>query len=694
MATAEQLAVINHQGGHALVSAVAGSGKSTTLIERIISLVKAGGDPSRILVLMFNKSARDDFASRLATRGAGLSLPEVFTFHGFGNRLCNALSQFGAVKHAELASDTFTGLRFGRTVLTQVNEALDEMEQIDLSSEVVLEFLEAMDLLKGALYSSGTVPAYLPEIDKRFISAFKLFESMRADAGIRFFSDLIYDPVTAALENTAVAAKISDRYDHVILDEYQDINEAQMALVRLVAGTRAKVLAVGDEDQTIYGWRGARPDYMTSLFEKEFPGAIRYSLSRTFRYGHALSLLANHVISHNRNRNDKLCISGTDKGTDLRIRMHAGTQGLCVADEVVAWKARGRRYSEVGILVRQYANSIPVELALQQAKVPYRLVGAAPFVDRPEVIALRGYMALASGEFRNMLNPDKVFATTCAMLSMPSLYLRRDLIEVIAERVSTIPGRVLDVVTQCLARIQGVKSFTQRHRDDVMAHWQWAAQQGPQVPAARFLGDLVRRLKLFDHLVKNTPRSDVADEKIRMIHELIDLAHGRRHSVQSFVSFLDEMSASLKSQANEDSVLVTSVHRAKGMEWPLVVLPDLADGLFPYVKSDASSPSIEDERRLFYVAATRAIETLTMVAPLDRQLVMWSKDQRHGHPQLAQIKASRFMYEGNIELSLQAGDAITAGESIPKKLASPTLSRYLHALKGLTSSTPPESKAA
>jgi DNA helicase-2/ATP-dependent DNA helicase PcrA len=523
--------------------------------------------------------------------------------------------------------------------------------------------MEIIDLLKGAMFDGGLLPKELPVIDARYLKAFAVFESQRADSGLRFFSDLIYDPVCAALGDDSVAARIGNRYDHVIIDEFQDINEAQMSMVRIVAGQRAQVLAVGDDDQTIYGWRGARADYMTHLFEKEFVGAKRYSISHTFRFGHGLSLLANHVIVNNKNRTDKLCVSAADHQTAIAVRMHTAGCGAPVIEEIARWRAGGGALSDIAILIRQYANSIPVEIALHQAGIPYRIVGAPPFVDRAEVIAIRGYLQLACGGFAGIADPGHLHKTISAMLAVPTLYLRRDQIEHLAEEAVVLPARVFEIISDMLRREQGIKTFTRDHRAEAMDNWRWCSQQAASMPAARFLGDLIRRTKLFDFIVKNNPRSDVADEKIRMIHQITDLAYAGRHTVQSFLALLSELSSSFSdTDESGERLLITSCHRAKGMEWPMVILPDLADGLFPHCTLESTEADVEDERRLFYVAVTRALNDLVVIAPLDRQLLLWSKESRQGHPPINQIKASRFLFEANLDQSVLAGDALASGK--------------------------------
>ncbi|WP_284215158.1 UvrD-helicase domain-containing protein, partial [Pseudomonas aeruginosa] len=146
-------------------------------------------------------------------------------------------------------------------------------------------------------------------ITQGYVEAFRLYEEHRAQLKVRFFEDQLYDPVKLMLRQPATQRYVQNRVDHLIVDEAQDMNGIQIALLKILAGDRAKVMLVGDEDQAIYDWRGAEPDYLIRGFEQDFPEATRYTLPHTFRFGHMLSIAASQVISCNTNRNPKISIS-------------------------------------------------------------------------------------------------------------------------------------------------------------------------------------------------------------------------------------------------------------------------------------------------------------------------------------------------------------------------------------------------
>lgn len=678
--SSEQQAVIEHGAGHAVVSAVAGSGKTYTLIERISHLLDRGSDPARILVLMFNKSARDDFARRLAQRLPDRAAPEVFTFHSFGLRLCSRLERSGVLEPARLLTDSSLCHQIARPILHALNAAKAEDSQVDLSPEFVTAFLDALDLLKGALYEPGTPCDAASGMRSLFLDAYPIFERTRIEAGVRLFADLITDPVRLALARADVAASLGNRYEHIIVDEFQDVNEAQVALVRLLAGSKAEVMVVGDEDQTIYTWRGARPNWMITDFERAFAPTTRYQLSQTFRYGHCLSLMANFCIGSNTKRTDKHCISGTDQVTDVAVRLFKPGEGggPVVVDELRNWTKAGRQLEDAVVLVREYANAVDVEIALHQAEVPYRLVGAAPFTMRPETLLLRAYMALSLGGMHRFADSEQLHAATRAALTMPTLYLRTAQRESIIRAVAENPASAADIVSELLASIStGAAAYLTRLRSEIVLTMHWAARQSPSSPAADFLREIALRLKLPERLQANAGNQLRAHDQIRTIRNIIGLAAQRGASIQGLWQLLESVGYTDDSDADQ-GVLITSIHRSKGLEWPCVILPDLAEGRFPVL--DEGAADLEDERRLFYVASTRARESLVLCAPFDSGLVAWSRAGKTGHPAGRQMSASRFLYESNLEVALSFGsEPDIARARIPTslpKLTQAKLARY------------------
>lgn len=683
--SAEQSAVIRHHGGHALVGAVAGSGKSQTLVERVATLVENGCAYDRVLVLMFNVAAAEEFTRRLAQRMPHLPNPQVMTFHAYGQALCRQLERNGLLVPAYLL-DEAQAQPLGREVLEYVNQRREASQRIEVTGEAVEDFLSAMDVLKGALYDGQHLPPMLKEaLSPLHVAAYPIFEQFRARKRVRLFGDLVSDPVRAAHIDERIRRALANRFDHIVIDEFQDINEAQMALVRLLAGECAQVMGVGDEDQTIYTWRGARPDYMVSLFEREFPGTRRYALTRTFRYGHTLSLLANSVIVNNQARTDKLCISDAScPMTQIAVRMHpeGGSSGPIVAEEVQRWVAEGRKHNEIAVLVRQFASAVPIEIALREKGIPFHLVGAPSFVAWPEVLSLHLplILAAAKGKFPSHWSASQRTALLRAAFSVPSLYLRRDEMTALAEQLAQQPAVTPQLVRRALQASCASRSYALTGvRAQMLSMLEWAYDQRPDADAETLLRDAIRMNGLLGWIAKSGASHEYREARLRMVRAVVRYAHG--HTARSLHdTFCDIDRANLSPDADR-GVLITSIHRAKGLEWPTVILPELAEGVFP-----ASEADIEDERRLFYVGATRAREQLVMISPFDREFITWTRAEREGHPCGVAMRASRFLYEANLVRAQQIGSQLHTTPAFAPALSEATsvlpslIARYFDAL--------------
>ncbi|MCI5122794.1 MAG: ATP-dependent helicase, partial [Candidatus Electrothrix sp. AUS4] len=268
--TEEQEAIIRHSDGHARVSAVAGSGKTTAMIGRVRHLLQQGVAPEKILVLMFNRSAREVFAGRLhrSLQGTGLRPPAVRTFHALGLRLVESFTSRQYLPCYRLVTEEFQLERLAREAMKKHAAQIDGEESWS-SKEGIEGFLLFLDRVKSDIAPPQEVFAAcgLGEQFSHYVGAYTVFESLRSTARIRFYPDLIHEPVLAIQQKEALADWVANHVEYILVDEYQDINEVQQQLLVHIAGQRAQVMVVGDVDQCIYAWRGAKPDYIVSRFD-------------------------------------------------------------------------------------------------------------------------------------------------------------------------------------------------------------------------------------------------------------------------------------------------------------------------------------------------------------------------------------------------------------------------------------------
>jgi DNA helicase-2/ATP-dependent DNA helicase PcrA len=486
-----------------------------------------------------------------------------------------------------------------------------------------------------------------------FIEAYELFEKVRRERKIRFYADLIHEPLMAMLADGELTSWVTDRVEHIIVDEYQDINEAQQQLLKILAGSRAKVMVVGDVDQCIYEWRGARPEYITTRFQVDFPNPENYQLSYTFRYGHQLSLAANHLISGNRKRDQKLCIShqATAKTTITCLEEQKKHPAIPVLSK---WCEQGRSLREAVVLVRLFAQSVPVELALLEAGIPYRLEGNAQVFDCPEVLALTGYLKLALGTMGDDDQQSREQMLT-AMLSQPHLGIKREDMALLVQSIAANPDSAADLLRNWSN--SELPPFIRKRFEETASNWRWLADCPSSGRADVLLKQIVQKLKLYDFYHNFSARSATAENRVKTCQAFIDFAAAQNLSVGELPAKITEFQTAGDGQAAE-TLLITSVHRAKGLEWPLVILPGLEEGAFPfYQEKEGRVEDLEDERRLFYVAMTRAIEQVVCIHPVDAELKRCITKHCSKVPGEI-IRASRFLYEANPGLSVCLGEML------------------------------------
>lgn len=598
--TTEQQAVVNHTAGHARVAAVAGAGKTTTMAARVLHLLASGVPPKRILVLMFNRSAKDDFQRRLVSMApAGQALPDVRTFHSLGHRLTQSLSRWGALAPRRLLSADWQLERLLRQA--SLNVLRDAVERRDAAVEG--ERLEALAHFCGLVKAEMITPEALygrlnfdPDTDY-FPAAFAEAERLLEVEGMMTYADLLYRPLQALEADSALRGRVEGFLDHVIIDEYQDINAAQQRLLSVLVGNRAEVMAVGDANQCIYEWRGAKPDTMLENFIGTFGNATDYPLSTTFRHGHALALAANHTIAANQRRPNQLCLAAPN---NPETRVSVGQGSRLLLDALMDWQAQGRAFNEVSLLVRSWALSVPFQLALLQAGIPFRLQREDRFVFRlPLVQALAGYLKL-SRRPDLLRDPQQLLL----LLSQPTPFVARERLQRLAHQLATTqqwPERNDPMLTE-LKPIQ---------RRTLKKRWVLLCEL-PQLgawPPAKLLRHVVESIEAEKTLKRAATRRDKGEEDVRLLDVLIEQAQ----SVQDPDAFIELLERPVENQAS--GVLISTVHGAKGLEWPLVAVAGVNEEDFPHYSRDnpLSDERLEEERRLFYVAITRAQEQLLVL---------------------------------------------------------------------------------
>lgn len=694
--TLEQQNIINHESGHARVTAGAGTGKSTTMVKRIKRLIEGGCPPSRVRVLMFNTSASDEFSAKLKTSLETTDfkkLPRTTTFHGGGTQLINILlKDTPLITDAKLDASEYSHKQFIRHVI-------DPFTQVDKkrpSGPAVYEdFATYVDFVKTSLSINHVDAFKKTTFDEKkygwFVKAYEQYEERRHNLKKRFFSDLIYDPMMVIRSNQ----KAKDRvlkfcgYDHVLVDEYQDINEIQQDMVGLFSSKPScSVMVVGDADQTIYGFRGARPEYIVKEFQEMYAGSVDFTLSETFRHGHALSSIAQQVIGNNENRVDILSTS-SPAAPDTQVSFEVKSfEKPNTSENIKRWCEAdpSNSINDIAILLRTFSSSVAIELELLQKKIPYRMSGGRTLFNHPEIGSLIAAMRIAKDSLESQSEKDR-YKHASAFLRYPAKGLDSGEISEIVKLIARNPKGASNAIRVRSTGDQ-LKSYVRRALSDKADLWEWLTLLSDQ-SASEIINIFMDKSGIQQHILTTEMKAEKQQEVSELFEsfkQYIEIALEERQNMDlnQVLGHLDDLeSASMDSSANDiESVLITSTHRSKGLEWPLVIIPELWQGSFPFIpREKAKAPNFEDERRLFYVAMTRAQRHLVLISPADKNLNVHLSQGRGDTPEWigkSRTTASQFLYESSLYLGQQMPSYIS-DKKVPEDhyaIMPPTMKKY------------------
>lgn len=638
--TTEQKKIINHSGGHSKVMAVAGSGKTTTMIERIIHLIKNGSNPKRILVLMFNNEASKEFKIKLEKRakeeGLLLGLPNVRTFHAMALKLCSYFENKNIIEKMKLETRDYVIKAYAKNALAEYlnNNDFDYKK----TNEAIEEFCNFITLVESDI---TTPEQKIYDIKDRmgedipldYVDCYYKFEEMRKNNKIRFFNNIIKDPVMAIFKDKSLKKFVSNIYDHIILDEYQDINEVQQRMTVFIAGERAKVMAVGDADQCIYEWRGAKPEYIVELFEDDFEDASIYTLSRTYRFGDKLSLYMNNIISNNKNRDNKICISHSrNKVTNINYYEQKYSSNV-LSEEIKKSISKGEKYSDNAILLRKFSMSIYPEIKLFSQGIPYEIIGGESIFQRGELLSLEFILRIMYNNFEN-ISTDKLTNIILSFIKSIAITSNTDAEEITSKirfgNDDTFENNLIKTLKDKKDKIKSKRSKTKI--DYVLDAIKYKVNKSY---------DIYHNLKIFIDVIDfkksiedRSQDKKTAKDKIYVIDQVLEYIKNNNNIEDILKTFNQINDSSL------DKVIITSIHRSKGLEWNNVYLVGLNNDHFP---GKTNNDLIEEsERRLFYVGSTRAKNNLILLHEID-------DDLKKGIFNSKRYKASKYLFEGNIK---------------------------------------------
>jgi DNA helicase-2/ATP-dependent DNA helicase PcrA len=626
-----QQEAVTAPAGHYLVLAGAGSGKTRVLTHRIGWLLEVERvSPWSVLAVTFTNKAAGEMRGRteaLIEGGAGGLT--IGTFHGIAHRLLRrhwreaklpeTFQILDADDQQRLVKRTMQGLGLDEARLPArqatwfINSAKDEGKRPD-----------ALD--------AGFNP-----VNRVLIDVYRAYEAACQRAGLVDFAELLLRAHELWLQDDALLAHYRERFRHLLIDEFQDTNTLQYAWIRVLAGATGHVFVVGDDDQAIYGWRGAKVENVQH-FLRDFPSAKTIRLEQNYRSTGTILAAANAVIAHNPDRLGKQLWTNGDAGTaiELYAAYNEQDEARYVIERIRENLREGAKPSDAAILYRSNAQSRNFEEQLIQHKIAYRVYGGLRYFDRAEVKDALAYLRLTANRhddaaFERAVNtpPRGIGDRTLDLLRQRARRENTSMWEATLGELGTdaLAARAKNALRGFVQLINELARdcLAPSHRDEMKGADDEADEP---LPLAEQIAHAMARSGLRDYYEKDSRGS--AESRVENLDELVNVASRFQRTPDDLEAGLSELAAFLshaaleagegQGEAWQDCVQLMTLHSAKGLEFPFVFLVGLEDGLFPSQKSIEEPGRLEEERRLAYVGITRARKHLLLTYAESRRL--------------------------------------------------------------------------
>ncbi len=651
-------------GGPLLVLAGAGSGKTKVLTHRIANLIANGVSPSEILAVTFTNKAAREMEGRieklLSTMEGEVTSPRLpggsFSAHK------PALGTFHATCVRILRAD-IEALEVGfnsNFVIFDTDDAQKLMKMIMKDKHIdekEIKIKAVMAHISGAKNTLVTPIKYQEEVEEnRFTSAVKTlypeYQQRLRDHNALDFDDLLQKVVELFEQCPQVLKKYRSRWSHLLVDEYQDTNFAQYRFVRLLADDHKNLCVVGDDHQSIYSFRGA--DFRNILdFEKDFPEAQIVKLEQNYRSTSNILENANCLIRHNETGKEKNLWTENESGDPVAISevYDEKDEGRFISEQIRDLREAGAAsYSDFAVLYRMNAQSRAIEESLMKNQIPYQIVGGTRFFDRREIKDVIAYLRLIFNprddvSFLRIINVPgrKLGQATIDVLRKYAEHYTMSLFEVLSaiDEIDELPAAKKQVLKDFKALIDGMRGMIPTNDGSTQNPSQSPLEKGRSeaVPISILLDKLIERIDFFKYLEDGT---NEGEERINNVKELFSVATKYDSAENPLAAFLEGVAliSDLDNHdSSSDSVTLMTIHAAKGLEFPTVFLPGWEEGIFPGSSSQFSGEAMEEERRLGYVAITRAEKKCFITHA--RQRMLFGRTEYSG--------ASKFLSELNDE---------------------------------------------
>lgn len=585
--------------GPLLILAGAGSGKTKTLTHRIAYLIAYERIwPNEILAVTFTNKAAREMRERLGhllgqDSGARNFMPWMGTFHGICVRLLRIDGDKIGIQSNYVIYDEDDRQGLIKQAMKQLSITDKQIKPRAVSG--------AISNAKNELISPEEfkVSANYP-FQKEVAKIYALYEKMRKEAGALDFDDLLIETVRLFREHDDIRAKWRSQFKHILIDEYQDTNAAQYAIVKSLVNDDRNVCVVGDDWQSIYSWRGA--DFTNILnFERDFPGAKIVKLEQNYRSTGAILEAAHSVITKNTQRTDKKLWTAEPAGAPVQVHgvYDESEEAYAVASRINAQTSiDARQYGDFAVLYRTNSQSYTLERALLQHRIPYQIIGGVRFYDRKEIKDIIAYLRL-------LYQPNDRMSFS-RIVNVPARGIGATSLE---KFLIWQASSGMDIVS-ALINVEQASSITARARTSLATLGELIRTLQAKVQSDASPSDIIEQLiektGYRDYILDGTPQ---AEEREANLGSLVSDAK----SFATLPDFLEEVAlmSSADEPGNVQKVTLMTIHAAKGLEFPVVFMVGMEEGIFPNSRVFEASPlELEEERRLCYVGMTRAREEL------------------------------------------------------------------------------------
>lgn len=605
---AAQKEAVETLDGPLLILAGAGSGKTKTLTHRIANLIKHGVNPNNILAVTFtNKAAKEmrDRLFRILTPGVPKDaeaprsfMPYMGTFHGICVKILRIEADAASLDKNFVIYDTDDQIALIRRVMKNLN--ISDNKALKPKS---IQSIISSEKNQGNTPSDYKARALYPnQLD--IAKVFKQYEEEKNKSGALDFDDLLLKTLDLFANKPEIREKWQKKFEYILIDEYQDTNIIQYQLVKLLVNEKRNIAVVGDDWQSIYSWRGA--DFTNILhFERDFPGAKVIKLEQNYRSTGNILAASQKVINKNKTRTEKTLFTeaGDGEPVDIESLYDENAEASFVAMSILKMQKDYPDYSNFAVLYRTNAQSYTFEKAFMNMHIPYKIIGGVRFYDRKEVKDVLAILKLVLNG-RDKVSLERV--TNNVLSGIGEVSLSKVLMAIDSMPVEVDPLKSLDLPEALNAA--KAKSSLMRLIKFIRSV---AVGENP--------GEIVKKIvEYFDFRTLTNDGTPSSEERMSNLEVLADNA-GSYDNLEDFLAEASLMSSADES-SKKNSVTLMTLHAAKGLEFPVVFIVGMEEGLFPSARSSEDEAGLEEERRLAYVGMTRAMKRLFLTYAVTRKM--------------------------------------------------------------------------